>query len=103
VTLKKGTAVKAVLRYGEEATAYDFKSGTLDEMPLKTIDDRVTFRVLVDRPIREIVGGDGACFKTAGRRDAGKPLGTISLTAEGGNLTLESFRVYAMKSAWKDR
>jgi len=63
----------------------------------------VTFRVLVDRPIREIVGGDGACFKTAGRRDAGKPLGTISLTAEGGNLTLESFRVYAMKSAWKDR
>jgi hypothetical protein len=31
----------------------------------------------------------------------GKPLGTISLTAEGGSLTVESFKVYAMKSAWK--
>ena len=38
----------------------------------------------------EVIGGGGVCFKTSGRRDAGKPLGTISLTAEGGALTAPS-------------
>ena len=70
-------------------------------MPLKMGDDKVTFRVLVDRPMYELIGGGGACFKTSGRRDGGKPIGTISLSAEGGSLTVESLKVYEMKSAWK--
>ncbi|MFO8013760.1 MAG: glycoside hydrolase family 32 protein [Phycisphaerae bacterium] len=101
VTLKKGTAKRAVLRFGENAVAYDFGDGKLDEMPLAMKDGRVTFRVLVDRPMYEVVGGGGACYKTGGRRDAGKPLGTISLTAEGGSVTVESLKVYEMTSAWK--
>jgi hypothetical protein len=72
-------------------------------MPLKTKDGKVAFRVLVDRPMYEVIGGGGACFKTSGRRDMGKPLGAVSLTAEGGSLTLESFEAYEMKSAWTDR
>ncbi len=103
VTLKKGTASKAVLRFGENAATYDFAAQKLDEMPLAMKDGRVTFRVLVDRPMYELIGGGGACFKTSGRRDAGKPLGTISLGAEGGSLTVESLKIYEMKSAWKDR
>jgi hypothetical protein len=51
----------------------------------------------------EVIGGGGACYKTSGRRDMGQPIGTISLTAEGGSLTVESFTVYAMKSAWKKK
>ena len=70
-------------------------------MPLKLKDGKVTFRVLVDRPMYELIGDGGACFKTSGRRDMGKPVGTISLTAEGGALTVESFKVHEMKSAWK--
>jgi fructan beta-fructosidase len=101
VTLKKGTASKAVLAFGGSAVTYDFNAAKLDEMPLKAKDGKVTFRVLVDRPMYEVVGGDGACFKTSPRRDMGKPLGTISLTAEGGALTVESLRAYEMKSAWK--
>lgn len=101
VTLKKGTASKAVLRFGENAATYDFAAQKLDEMPLKMKDDRVTFRVLVDRPMYELVGGGGACYKTSGRRDMGKPIGTISLAAEGGSLTIESLRVHEMRSAWK--
>jgi len=101
VTLKKGTASKAVLQFGAGRTTYDFNAQKLDEMPLKMKGGRVTFRVLVDRPICEVIGGGGACFKTSGRRDPGKPLGTISLTAEGGDLTVELLKVYAMKSAWK--
>ena len=70
-------------------------------MPLKMKDGTVTFRVLVDRPMFEIIGGGGAVFRTSPRADMGKPLGTISLTAEGGTLTVESFKAYQMKSIWK--
>ena len=101
LSVRKGTASKAVLRFGGNRATYDFNGQTLDEMPLRMKDGKVTFRVLVDRPMYELVGGDGACYKTSGRRDMGKPLGTISLTAEGGSLTVESFKVYTMKSAWK--
>jgi hypothetical protein len=48
----------------------------------------------------EVTGGGGACYKTSARRDMGKPLGTISLTAEGGSLTVETLKAYEMKSAW---
>ena len=99
-SLKKGTASKAVLRFGAGVTTYDFNAQKLDEMRLKIKDGRVTFRVLVDRPICEVIGDGGACFKTSGRRDMGKPLGTVSLTAEGGSLTVESLKVYEMKSIW---
>ncbi len=102
VTLKKGTATKAVLQFGGNKTTYDFNAQKLDKMPLAMKDDKVTFRVLIDRPMYELIGGGGACFKTSGRGgDMGKPIGTISLAAEGGSLTVESLKVYEMKSAWK--
>ena len=101
VTLKKGSAKKAVLKYGAGTTTYDFEAEKVDEMPAAMKDGKVTFRVLVDRPIVEVIAGGGAGFKTMGRRDPGKDLGEISLTAEGGAMTVESFKAYEMKSAWK--
>ncbi len=102
VVLAKGTATRAVLRFGGNAVAYDFAAGKLDEMPLAASDDgKLTFRVLVDRPMVEIVGGGGACYKTMGRHDAGRPLGKLSLTAEGGDLVVESLTVHEMESIWK--
>jgi len=102
-TLKKGTAAKAVLRFGENTATYDFNARKLDEMPLKMKDGKVRIRVLVDRPMYELIGGGGACFKTRGRGDMGKPLGAISLTAEGGSLTVESLKAYEMQSIWKKK
>ncbi|MCX6880293.1 MAG: glycoside hydrolase family 32 protein [Verrucomicrobia bacterium] len=99
-TVKKGTASQAILRFGDNAVTYHFATQKLDEMPLKLKDDKVTFRVLVDRPMVEVVGGGGACYKTSARRDMGKPLGKVSLTAQGGSLTIESFTAHEMKSAW---
>lgn len=102
VVLAKGTATKAVLRFGGSTVVYDFAAGRLDEMPLTAADDgTVRFRVLVDRPIIEIVGGGGACYKTTGRPDAGRPLDKLSLTAEGGDLVVESLVVHEMASIWK--
>jgi hypothetical protein len=101
VTLKKGTASKAVFRFGANVVTYDFGSQKLDDMPLKMRDGTATFRVLVDRPMYEVIGGGGACFKTSSRRDMGKSIGRISLTAEGGALTVTSLKVYEMTSVWK--
>jgi fructan beta-fructosidase len=103
VTLEAGTASKAVLRFGENATTYDFAAQKLDEMPLKMKDGKIAFRVLVDRPMYEVIGGGGACYKTSGRRDMGLPIGAISLTAEGGSLTVESLKAYEMTSAWNKK
>jgi len=103
VSVKQGTASKAVLDFGGNQVTYDFTAQKLGEMPLKPKDGKVTFRVLVDRPMFEVIGGGGACFKTAARKDMGAPLGSISLTAEGGSLTVESFNAYEMNSAWKKK
>ncbi|TWU31989.1 glycoside hydrolase family 32 protein [Novipirellula artificiosorum] len=100
VTLKNGNASKAKLKFGENVATYDFDAQKLDEMPLKTQDGRVTFRILVDRPMFEMIGADGACFKTSSRRDMGQPIGEVSLSAEGGSLTVESLVVYEMTSVW---
>ena len=51
----------------------------------------------------EVIGGGGACYKTSGRRDMGQPVDAISLTAEGGSLTVESLKAYEMTSAWKKK
>ncbi len=101
VTMKQETAQKAILRFGDSAVTYDFAAQKLDDMPLKMQKGKVTFRVLVDRPMFEVIGGGGACYKTSSRRDMGQPVGAISLTAEGGSLTVESLKVYEMKSIWK--
>ena len=101
VTVKRGTAAKAVLRFGENEATYDFNAQKLDEMPLKPENGKIRIRVLVDRPMYELVGGHGACYKTNARRDMGQPIGEISLTAEGGSVVVDSFDVYDMTSAWK--
>ena len=100
-TLRKGTASKAVLRFGGSEVVYDFVAEKLDEMPLKMKAGVVSFRVLVDRPMFEVVGGDGECYKTSARKDMGRPLGSISLSAQGGSFTIESFTVHEMNPAWK--
>jgi fructan beta-fructosidase len=101
VRLKPQTATRAVLRFGDNVATYDFAAQKLDEMPLSMDDGCVTIRVLVDRPMYELIGGTGSCYKTSARRDMGQPIGTISLTAEGGSLTVESIEVHEMASAWK--
>jgi fructan beta-fructosidase len=101
VTLKQGTADKVLLQFGENVATYSFQNQTLDEMPLKPQGGKVTFRILIDRPMYELIGGGGACYKTAARRDMGKSIDTITLVAEGGAVTIESLVVHELKSAWK--
>jgi fructan beta-fructosidase len=99
VTIKKGDAKKVSLSFGGNAVTYDFSAGTLDKMPVSLVDDKLKLRVLVDRPMFEVVANGGQAYRTAGRQ-AG-PLGTVSVKAEGGSATVESLEVYKMKSIWK--
>jgi fructan beta-fructosidase len=99
VTIKKGDAKKVSLTFGRNAVTYDFSTDMLDKMPVSLIDGVLKLRVLVDRPMFEVVANDGQSYRTAPRQPA--PLGTISVEAEGGSATVESLEVYRMKSIWK--
>lgn len=99
--ITKGTASKAVLQFGGNRATYDFNAQKLDEMPLAMTGGKVKLRILVDRPMYELIGGGGACFKTSPRRDQGQLIKAISLTAEGGSLVVDSLKVHTMQSAWK--
>lgn len=99
LTLGKGDATKATLTFGRNAVTYDFSTGMLDKMPVGLTDGKLKLRVLVDRPMYEVVGNDGQSYLTAPRQAA--PLGAISVKAEGGSVTVESLEVFKMSSIWK--
>lgn len=83
------------LRFGENTVVYDPQTQQLEEMPLAVKSgETVCFRVIVDRPMYEICGQNGAVYKTEARKDGGKSLKSISLQ---GNAVMT---VYALKSIW---
>jgi fructan beta-fructosidase len=104
ITLKRGSAKDVAIHFGDKganSVAYSFTQERVDEMPAAMQDGKITLRILVDRPMYEVVGGGGQCYKTAARRDPGEPLKNIRISAYGGTVTVESLEVYKMKSAWK--
>lgn len=64
-------------------------------------EGRVRLRVLVDRPMYEICGGDGLCYATRARRQGGRPLGAFELCAYGGDARLVALEVFPMASIWR--
>ena len=58
-------------------------------------EEKVSLRVLIDRPMYEIFVNRGETYALKTR--SGKPLGRISLQAEG---VVEEFRAFRMKSIW---
>jgi fructan beta-fructosidase len=99
VTIRKGDAKMATLSFGRSAVTYDFGSGMLDKMPVTLRDGVLKLRVLVDRPMFEVIANDGQCHLTAPRQPESP--GTISVKAEGGGFTVEKLEVFRMKSIWK--
>jgi fructan beta-fructosidase len=102
ITLRRAGAGRAEIRLGASTLVYDFDAQRLNDMPLPMTGDEVVIRVLVDRPMFEAVGGHGACYLTAARPDAGKPLGVISVDAPAGTggFILKSLVVHEMGSIW---
>ena len=102
LTLKPGTAGRIQVRFGESGIRYEVGKSRVNGMPLALQNGLAKIRILVDRPMYEVVVGDGARYQTdLRRRDGGKPLGTISVTAEGGEATIKSMEIHQMQSIWK--
>jgi hypothetical protein len=63
---------------------YDVGKQTLDGMPLPLTGGIFRVRVVVDRPMYEVVGGRGTVYETARRADGGRPIVAVRLSAAGG-------------------
>jgi fructan beta-fructosidase len=101
VTIKNSDAKTVSLSFGRNVLTYTFSTGMLDKMPVSLEDGMLKLRVLVDRPMFEVVVNDGQSYRTARREDGGEPLGTVTIKTEGGSASVESLEVYKMKSIWK--
>ena len=101
VDVEPGDAREVILRFGGNQVRYDVAGGKLDEMPLKLDDGRLRFRVITDRPMYEVCGGEGAVYKTSGRKGAGEPIDAIELSVGGREATIHELNVYPMRSIWE--
>jgi len=89
------------LQGGRFTATYDFNAQKVDGRPAPLEGGVATIRIVVDRPMHEIIGAGGASYLTAGGGSGGKPIGTVTVAAEGGTATIESLGIYEMKSGWK--
>jgi len=102
LAVRNRDASKMILRFGGNQLIYDFTEKKFGDMPANLDDGKLSLRVLVDRPMFEVIAAGGQSYLTSGRRDAGKPLGSVSVHTEGGQAVLESLSIHNMKSIWKD-
>jgi fructan beta-fructosidase len=102
--VKPGDAKQVKVTFGANTLVYDTAKQTLDGMPLPPADDN-TFhlRVVVDRPLYEVIGNGGAVYKTAARKDGGKEFKAVEFTAVGGSASVTTLDVYPMKSVWSKK
>ncbi len=101
--VKKGTASKVRLQVGKFGATYDFEAQKVDNRPAPLENDVATIRIVVDRPMHEIIGGSGASYLTGNGGSAGKPIGSVTVTAEGGAATIEMLGIYELESGWKKK
>lgn len=99
--VKRGTAKQVVLQVGNFSTTYDFDRQQLDGNPAPLEGDVANIRMLIDRPLHEIIGGDGACYITQADGSEGKLLGNVTVATEGGSARIESLEIYELRSIWK--
>jgi fructan beta-fructosidase len=95
-----GRAKRLELRFGSNAVVYDVDNQTLDGMPLPLSSRKLEVRVVVDRPMYEVVGESGTVYETARRADGGRPIGAVRLAAVGGTGGTSSVTVYPLQSIW---
>jgi fructan beta-fructosidase len=87
------------LQIGDERIIYDVKSQKLNEAVMEPINRQVTIRVLVDRPMMEIIGNQGRVYITKPRNPG--EVSAIQAFALGGNATLIKLDVYELNSIWR--
>jgi fructan beta-fructosidase len=97
-----GGAKMVGLQIGGERIVYNVETEKLDGADLKPTAGEITIRVLVDRPMLEIIGGGGRVFITRARKQPVKAE-TVRAFAEGGEAVLVEFSVRELKSIWRGK
>lgn len=99
-TFHVGSAKEVGLDIGGYRIVYDNQKQELQNASMKPQKGQVSMQVLVDRPLIEIAGNDGAVFITSPRASKGN-IDTIKAFTEGQGAKLISLEVYELKSIWK--
>jgi sucrose-6-phosphate hydrolase SacC (GH32 family) len=100
-TIEPGQAKTVAVKLGLTELTYDATRHTLDGMPLPLEGGTFTLRVVVDRPLLEVIGGGGSVYKTVPRKDGGKAFPAVELTARGGTASVKSLAIHSLRSIWE--
>ncbi len=95
-----GQAHAVGLDIGGNRVTYDVAAGKLNGAAMAPVDGKVSMRVIVDRPMIEICGNDGAVYITSSRGKRGD-VSAIKAFANGGPAKLVSLEVHELKSIWE--
>jgi fructan beta-fructosidase len=96
-----GDAKEVKLTFGANVLTYNVSEQKLNGAPLKLSDKTFSVRVVVDRPMYEVSANGGAVYLTAQRKDGGKRIESVEVTATGGTATVKALTVYPLRSVWK--
>jgi fructan beta-fructosidase len=94
-----GQAKAVGLDIGGNRVAYDVAAAKLNGAPMAPVDGKVSMQVIVDRPMIEICGNDGAVCITSGRDKRGD-VSAVRAFADGGQAKLIALEVHELKSIW---
>ena len=95
-----GQAKAVGLDIGGNRVVYDVGTRKLDGATMLPIDGKITVQVIVDRPMIETCGNDGAVCITSVRKKRGN-VSTIKAFADGGPARLIAMEVHELKSIWQ--
>ena len=96
-----GQAKAVGLDIGGNRVTFDVASSKLNGADMKPVAGKVTMQVIVDRPMIEICGNDGAVYITSGRGKRGD-VSAIKAFGEGGSAKLLDLKVHELNSIWRD-
>lgn len=99
-TFELGDSKQVGLDIGGNIVAYDVNKNELNGASMKPINGTISIQVLVDRPMIEICGNEGAVYITSGRKHLGD-VQAIKAFAEGHGASLIKLDVYELESIWK--
>ncbi|MCF7954894.1 MAG: glycoside hydrolase family 32 protein [Phycisphaerae bacterium] len=93
-------AERVGLYIGGNVVTYNVKARKLDIADLKPVDGKIKIRVLVDRPMMEVIGNDGRAFITT-KREVKGIVRTIEAFASEGSAKLIKLEVNELDSIWR--
>ncbi|MHC4506648.1 MAG: GH32 C-terminal domain-containing protein, partial [Planctomycetota bacterium] len=98
-TFEIGNARSLGLDIGGNRVTYDTAKKNLNGAQMEPVAGKVTMQVLLDRPMMEVCGNEGAVFITSGRGKRGA-VSAVKAFVDGGEASLVNLEVYELESIW---